>query len=103
MNCCALQLGSLHELHEDDAPQASNLVDIAPFLWAAPHNLGGFQSTVIQQVGQSTLTFAGEPRLEPAPDFAAVRMAFQVSLVCHALADRSGTRGDPQCLQDGSV
>ena len=76
----ALQLGSLHELHQDAAPQTSDLVNIAPFLWAAPHNLGGFQSTVIQQVGQSTLTFAGKPRLDLAPDLEAFRMALQVSL-----------------------
>jgi len=54
---------SLHESHEDDAPQTSDLVDITPFLWAVAHNLGGFQSTVIQQVGESLLPLVGELRL----------------------------------------
>ena len=71
---------SLCESLQDDAPQTSDLVDIAPFLCAVPHNLRRFQPTVIEQVGQSPLMFTGEPGLDPAPNLQALGITLQVLL-----------------------
>src|ERR1051326_6500978 len=61
----------LHESLYDNAPQTRHLANIAPFVWKASHKLRWFQSTVIEQIGQSTLTFAGERGLDPVPHFQA--------------------------------
>ena len=58
--------------------QTSNLLDIAPFLRAVPHNLGRFQSTVIEQVGQSSLAIVRKHRSEGFPDAEAHTLIFHL-------------------------
>ena len=71
---------SLCESLEDDAPHMSDLANIVPFVWKASHNLRGRESTVIEQIGQSTLTYAGERGLDPVPHFQASMIALQILL-----------------------
>src|SRR5437667_10180248 len=62
----------------DGAPQTSDLLDIAPLLWTAPHNLSWTQSTVKDQVGQSLLSWVGKQRLEDVPDLTARTCVFHL-------------------------
>jgi len=43
--------------------QMMDLLDIAPLLWIATHDLSGVQSAVKEQVGQALLALAWQQRL----------------------------------------
>ena len=69
---------------DDLVPQTIDLLDIAPLLWTAMQNLSRTQPTVVEQVGQSLLTRAGQQGLEDLPQLVALNLVFHAWLACLA-------------------
>src|SRR5579872_6648327 len=70
------------------------------------HNLPGFETTMVEQVGQSLFTRVGQQRLENFPDFAAIGQIFHFWLSrfsWQGQRDFFWTRVGPQRIQNSPL